>query len=179
MSGKFDPFEDRLSRDVRNALSGAFAQAINDMSMRPVYDTSEIFFKKGIEDWHREYIEKRLSLYAKALRTIVDENNLAVLERALVLWDLALFFEVHEILEHAWFSAHGLDKLILQAMIRAAGVYIHLDHGNRKGAQKMAARAIETLAANREYVSRVFDTDLLLDKLRRLDPVPPKLRAKR
>lgn len=146
--------------------------------MRPVHAAAENFFNKDIEEWHRDYVKERLARYENALHTIADEKIVAVLEKALVLWDLELFFEVHEILEHAWLSAQGLDKLILQAMIRAAGVYIHLDHGNSKGAQKMAARAVATLSANREFVSRFFDIDLLLDKLRLLDPVPPKLGAK-
>lgn len=176
MAEKFDPFEDRLSRDIRNALSEAFAQALTDLSMESVQRVAEEYFTKYLESWHRDYIHERLSRYEKALVIIKDEKISEVFARALILWDLELFFEVHEILEHAWLSSQGHEKLVLQAMIRAAGVYIHLPRGNRIGARKMASKAVDALIANRAHVPPLFDLELLLAKLQKLDPVPPKLR---
>ncbi len=71
--------------------------------------------------------------------------------------------------------ASGETKLILQAMIRAAGMYVQLDHGNTKGAASMAAKAVAVLEANSSQIEDVFELDLLLHKLREVDPVPPKL----
>ncbi|MCG2822268.1 MAG: DUF309 domain-containing protein, partial [Desulfobulbaceae bacterium] len=94
--------------------------------------------------------------------------------KALVLWDLELFFEVHEILEQAWHGAHGAEKEILQAMIRAAGFYIKGEYGYFEAGAKMAARAVATLEKNRRECIG-FDVDTLVESLRGLDPIPPKL----
>ena len=58
---------------------------------------------------------------------------------AVILWDLDLFFEVHEILEPPWIKAQGDRKLLLQALIRAAGVYINLELGYTDRAAKISS----------------------------------------
>jgi len=83
-------------------------------------------------------------------------------------------FEVHEILEHSLLHAAGSDKLTLQAMIRAAGMYVQLDRDNIKGAASMAAKSVEALERYRSEVPNIFDLDLLLSKLKDVDPVPSK-----
>lgn len=172
---KFDPFEDRLCRDVRNDLSEAFAGSLAHVDMGPVKKIAEKFLDKDIGHIYRDYINERLKRYEKALNIIQTRQIEDTFARALVLWDQELFFEVHEILEHAWLKAEGKEKLVLQAMIRAAGVYVQLDHGNTKGAHKMAAKAVEGFSSNRDAVPPILNTDLLIDKLRRVDPIPPKL----
>ena len=73
--------------------------------------------------------------------------------RGCCLWDLGLHFEVHEILEHAWHRAQGEEKLLLQAMIRAAGVYIKGDYGYFEAAAKLAARALPVLEAHKQRLA--------------------------
>lgn len=171
----FDPFKDRLSRDIRNELSERLPAALDDNSLTPVKQAAAPYLAQNIAPFYHAYINDRLARYAAALAIISQHSIGGTLERALVLWDLGLFFEVHELLEHAWRQAAGPEKEILQAMIRAAGVYIHLENGNRAGAAKMAAKAAETLARHRSAMPRSLPLDLLLVKLQRLDPVPPKL----
>ena len=92
-----------------------------------------------------------------------------------MLWDQQLFFEVHEVLEHAWLTAAGAEKQILQAMIRAAGVYIKLEYGYPAAAGKMAGRALPVLQKNRDFLARYFEPELLMRPLAVLDPNPPRL----
>ncbi len=172
---RFDPFEDRLCRDIRNELSEAFMDALAQLSIIPAEKMAEKYLSRDLPQVCQEYIGDRLARYAKALDTIRQEKIEEPFSRALVLWDLGLFFEVHELLEEEWLAAGGVHKLVLQAMIRAAGVYIQLDHGNTKGARKMAVKSFETLTKHREAVPPIFDLDLLLEKLRKVDPMPPKL----
>jgi len=172
---RFDPFEDRLCRDIRNELSEAFMDTLVQLSLEPVKKTAEKYLARGLAPVYQEYIEDRLVRYARAVDIIREEKMEEPFARALVLWDLGLFFEVHELLEGEWLAASGVHKLVLQAMIRAAGVYIQLEHGNTKGARKMAEKAVETLTRQRDAVPPIFDLGLLLAKLRKVDPVPPKL----
>ncbi len=174
----FDPFEDRVARDVRNALSEALTLVFEQLDLAPARRVAEDMLSGNPGEVYGQYIMSRLESYNQALTLVREEDIATAWERALVLWDLGLFFEVHEILEHAWLAATGAEKQVLQAMIRAAGMYIKLhDQGNESGARKMAQKAAEVLEANRSFFAADFPLDLLLDKLRRLDPVPPKLRT--
>jgi len=175
ISSKFDPFNDRLSRDIRNDLSKAFAEALAKRTMAPAEAVAAGYRASGIAQGYEAYISDRLLRYRESFRTISDHNTKDAFTQALVLWDIGLFFEVHEILEHAWLKAQGAKKTILQAMIRAAGFYIKNEYGYKESAAKMAARAVDALEKNRQAVPAGFDLDLLLSKLKTLDPIPPKL----
>jgi len=86
-----------------------------------------------------------------------------------------IFFEVHEQLEQAWREVSGDEKRILQAMIRAAGVYIKLEYGYGAAARKMAGRALPVLEEQTTFLACYFQPEKLLRSLR--DPVlpPPRL----
>ncbi len=174
---RFDPFADRLCRDIRNDLSEALMNTLRLLDLAPVQGVAERYLATDPEALYRQYIEDRMERYGRALACIDQQHLDDAFARALVLWDEELFFEVHEILEHAWMHATGRTKLILQAMIRAAGMYVQLDHGNIKGATSMAAKAVAAFEANRSAVPDIFDLGILLTKLRTVDPVPPKLTA--
>ncbi|MBU0482934.1 MAG: DUF309 domain-containing protein [Proteobacteria bacterium] len=171
----FDPFEDRLSRDIRNNLSNALMVALTELDLRPVREKAETYLSSNPESIYRDYIKDRLARYDQALAKIKQDKINEPFFRALVLWDQELFFEVHELLETLWLSATGAEKEILQAMIRAAGMYIHLAHGNRQGAQKMADKALKAFAKNRDKIPPFPGFNLLLAKLEELDPTPPRL----
>ncbi|MHB8989041.1 MAG: DUF309 domain-containing protein [Desulfobulbia bacterium] len=173
-SPRFEPFQDRLSRDIRNALSAALPQALAQNDLAPVRTVAARYLHPGLAAPYVAYIEARLAGYALALTTINRTKALTPLAKALVLWDLELFFEVHEILEQAWHGAHGVEKEILQAMIRAAGFYIKGEYGYFEAGAKMAGRAVATLEKNRRECAG-FDVDTLLESLRGLNPIPPKL----
>ncbi|MHB1227653.1 MAG: DUF309 domain-containing protein [Desulfurivibrionaceae bacterium] len=171
-SPRFEPFQDRLSRDIRNALSSALPLALAQNDLAPVRTVAARYLHPGLAAPYAAYIEARLAGYA--LATINRTKATTPLAKALVLWDLELFFEVHEILEQAWHGAHGAEKEILQAMIRAAGFYIKGEYGYFEAGAKMAARAVATLEKNRRECIG-FDVDTLVESLRGLDPIPPKL----
>jgi uncharacterized protein len=175
---QFNPFEERLARDIRNGLSGTVLQIFAEMDIQPALKIAKHYLDIPHDPVHEKYIHDRLSLYEQALKIIDDEKLVSAWDKALVLWDLKLFFEVHEILEHAWLQTTGAEKLVLQAMIRAAGMYIKLhDQKNETGARKMATKAADALEANREAVPPNLPLDLLLEKLRNVDPSPPLLRS--
>lgn len=174
---RFDPFQDRLSRDIRNDLSKALLSAIARQDLSPVRSVADGYLAGKVTPCHVRYIEDRLARHARALEIIADRGIRDHFAQALVLWDLGLFFEVHEILEPAWQKAQGPEKSVLQAMIRAAGFYIKSEYGHRQGAARMAAKAVAALEENRPAIQGGFDLAALLRKLRALDPHPPKLLA--
>lgn len=174
MATIFEPFQDRLSRDIRNDLSTAFKQAVAGLDPEPFHRTAARYLNEATSDCYRDYIEDRVRRYGEALARL-RRGPTTMLWRAAVLWDLQLFFEVHELLEQAWMRAEGEEKLRLQAMIRAAGVYIKLEYGYREAALKMAARALPVLAAHRALLSPIFDPSPLLQALSNPTLPPPRL----
>ena len=64
---------------------------------------------------------------------------------------------------------------MLQAIIRAAGVYVHLEQGNLIGARRIADKSLAVLERLQDRLAPYANPQLLLDKLKNLDPVPPIL----
>jgi uncharacterized protein len=170
----FDPFTDRLSRDIRNGLSRAFGEALALGSLAPVEELSVSLFGRDLAPRYRDYAASRLERYRSAFSRIRDGQQDPV-RHGLILWDLQLFFEVHEVLEHAWHFAEGGRRGLLQALIRAAGVYIKLESGYARQAAGLAERACEVLERNRVELRDYFAPDVLIAALRSLNPNPPVL----
>ena len=61
------------------------------------------------------------------------------LDAAAALFDVHLYFEVHELLEPYWRDARGADREALQGLIQAAVGYQHLANGNVAGARALLA----------------------------------------
>jgi len=174
----FQPFTDRLSRDIRNDLSESFAEALRLRSLAPSTEAAETYRNRNLPACYTDYITNRLQQYGDVLQklTASDTDPLYI---GLLLWDAGLFFEVHEILEHAWMESDGEEKLFLQAMIRAAGVYIKLDAGYAAPAEKIPAKARPVLGRNKTRLSRYTDPDLLLKALKNISEPPPRLLIKK
>lgn len=51
------------------------------------------------------------------------------------------FFECHEAWEEVWNHSHGEEKLAIQGLIQAAVAILHLERGNREGAQSLYGKA--------------------------------------
>lgn len=170
----FQPFTDRLSRDIRNDLSESLVESLLTNSLDPAEDTAAKYRQNPLANCYKEYIDKRLESYAHALEKI-NQGSSDPLYHGLVLWDEQLFFEVHEVLEHAWMKAEGEEKLFLQAMIRAAGVYIKINAGYQAPAKKIAAKALPVLERNRGRLSQYTQPDLLITALQKMSITPPKL----
>jgi hypothetical protein len=160
----FNPFEDRLSRDIRNELSEGLAEAVETGNDDRLAKIVEKYRQQMLPECYRAYLEDRCRRYEKALATI-RPGIADPIHRGLILWNLGLFFEVHEVLEHAWYSAEGNLKLTMQALIRAAGVYIKREYGYHDSASRIAAKAIPVLKENRLLLAAYFDPDKLIDAL--------------
>jgi hypothetical protein len=174
MSTTFDPFQDRQSRDIRNGLSRAFIEAVAGHDPEPFRREAARALVGVPEERYRTYIAERRRRYEEALLRLQDEST-DVLRQAALLWDMQLFFEAHELLEKAWMQAAGDDKLVLQAMIRAAGVYIKLEYGYGETARKMSGKALPVLNAHRAALAAFFDPEPLLLALANPTLPPPIL----
>lgn len=170
----FDPFQDRLSRDIRNDLSNAYSHALAEGDPAPIETLARSLLARDLNSCYRDYILSRIDRYRRSFDLIRRGDN-DVFRHGFILWDLQLFFEVHEVLEHAWYHAQGEKKLLLQAMIRAAGVYIKLEFGYSRQAKKMAEKALPVLEKNAEFLGRYFPPEEFLSALRTLNPHPPIL----
>lgn len=171
---RFEPFMDRLSRDIRNDLSESLVTVLEEGVLKPAEEVAADYLKKSPAPCYVEYMDKRLQQYRVALDRIKGGFE-DPLWQGLVLWDLGLFFEVHEILEHAWLRAKGDEKLLLQAMIRAAGVYIKVEYGYTDAAAKIAAKAVPVLKENQERLAAYIDPIVLIRALEQMEETPPIL----
>lgn len=170
----FQPFTDRLSRDIRNALSSSLVDALQSRSLDPVQATADSFLKSDPPEIYRDYILQRMRRYRRVIDNL-GESTIDPLYASFLLWDQQLFFEVHEVLEHEWLKAEGEEKLFLQAIIRAAGVYIKLGAGYGKPAARIAAKALVVLETNRERLAEYFPPEKLIEPLKELSQTPPRL----
>jgi hypothetical protein len=170
----FNPFEDRLSRDIRNSLSEGLAEAVETGSTEKLVQTVAYYRQQHLADYYHAYLEDRYARYTDALEKIHAVISDPI-HQGMILWNLGLFFEVHEVLEHAWYSAEGDMKATLQALIRAAGVYIKQEYGFNDAAGRIAAKAIPVLRANENILDRYFKTERLTSALKNPAGVPPIL----
>jgi hypothetical protein len=171
---QFEPSQDRLSRDIRNDLSATMSEMLDKLDLGAAQKVADQYLDMDIDPYYKDYISDRLARYQYVLE-VIRKGQVDVLWRGLVLWDQKLFFEVHEVLEHAWYHATGDEKKILQAIIRAAGVYIKLEYGYTEAARKMADRALPVLIEQRVFLTRYFDPARLIFALKDLNREPPRL----
>jgi len=177
IKNNFDPYRDRQARLIRNGLSTAFVRSLKDRNPAAFATTGELLLGQEISADKKAYILDRLARYRACITIIEQQGMQTILEQSFVLWDAELFFEVHEILEGLWLTAQGREKAALQGLIRAAGVYILLAGGNRQGAEKMAAKAVQALEENGAALAYFPSSQQLLTSLGNLEPIPPKLRG--
>lgn len=170
----FNPFEDRLSRDIRNELSEGLATAVETGNADKLTRIVAGFRQQPLAAYYHDYLEDRYTRYQQALAHI-QGNITDPIQQGQVLWNLGLFFEVHEVLEHAWYAAGGNMKSTLQALIRAAGVYIKREYGFNDAADRIAAKAIPVLAANKDILQAYFKVEDLTSALKNSQLLPPQL----
>ncbi len=170
----FNPFEDRLSRDIRNELSEGLALAIQSGSLEKLANIVGKYRERRLARCYTAYIDDRYARYEQALAVILPGITDPI-HQGLILWDLGLYFEVHEVLEQAWYSAKGRTKLTMQALIRAAGVYIKREYGFQEAAARIAAKSIPVLEENRALLETYFQPDKLISALASPDTPPPRL----
>ena len=174
---RFDPFTSRACRQVRNDLAHSLVTAISTRNPEPVSTLVHTYLSGTPTVPIQRYLIDRRERYRSILAGIRAAGfaNQDIWPIAMALWNEQLFFEVHEWLEQAWHQSRGDTREGYQAVIRAAGVYIHLEAGRRASALQLASKAVEGLGRQRNLLAGYFDVARLLEKLEPLDPVPPKL----
>ena len=62
-------------------------------------------------------------------------------QEGIELFNAGCFFECHEAWEQVWNRSRGEEKLAIQGLIQAAVALLHLERGNREGAESLYAKA--------------------------------------
>jgi predicted metal-dependent hydrolase len=173
----FDPYKDRLARDIRNSLSSALVEELtgNTAGLLSTVADEWIAMAPGLK--YKTYIESRLALYHRAIDQIRARHVLDIRYQAIYLWNLDLFFEMHELLETLWQKAHEPERSALKGWIQAAGVYIHFKRGKVDAARGLARRAEMYLREGRSYLGFISNLDQLIEALSDPTDVAPKLLA--
>jgi len=141
----FDPFNNRLARDIRNSLSKSFLQALAAEDISVLQRCASNYLHKDLAPAFESYVKNRIVKYEEAFGIIKQRKLNEVLQRAAIFWDLELYFEMHEFLEVEWHGAAGDRRRALQGLIRAAGMKIHAENNNMKAACSMGAKALADL----------------------------------
>jgi hypothetical protein len=173
---RFDPFTDRTARDIRNALSESFTAALAAGDPGKYLSDAKKWQKQNLENLHAEYIADRLRRYDRVFDAIREDGIDDPLQQALVIWNQRLFFEFHDHLETVWKSATGDRKQVLKGLIKAAGVYIHLEQHHLQPAQSLALKAYRLLCQYAHCLEFIANHETLLVKLKSADPEPPRLK---
>jgi len=164
---EFDPFNDRLARDIRNGLSHALIKGLDQSNPNLVHEVGAGFLNRNLAPGYTEYIQTRLRHYTAIFAETGKDKESDIFSQALILWDRGLYFEVHDRLETLWLKATGTRRLALQGMIRAAGAYIKWQSGQQEAARKMAAKAAAALLENRAALpQQIPNIDMLIRVLR-------------
>ena len=158
----FDPFSGRLARDIRNSLSKAFLKSLALHEPLVLQRVADGFSGQQLSPPYQDYIDDRLARYAEAREAIIKHDIIGVVEQSQILWELKLYYEMHELLEGIWLESAGARRKALQGLIRAAGMKIHVERGNTGAAEKMAQKALTDLQENRAALADFQELDNLL-----------------
>ena len=172
----FDPFNDRLSRDIRNTLSEAFCDALSRKEQAEYRNAAEKWLATKPADIYCFYIQSRLLRYDRVFDIVKAKGLDDALLQVLVIWNQQLFFEVHEHLESIWHRASGDQRQSLKGLIKAAGVYIHMEQNHLQAVRSLSTKSIDLIQQYSHCLTFISNLDVLIDKLKILDPVPPKLK---
>ena len=174
---RFDPFTDRTARDIRNSLSEAFVAALGAMDAELYQSDARQWGRQDLAPLYGRYIDDRLQRYAHVLTRIRRGGIRDPLQQALIIWNRGLFFEFHDHLEALWKTATGDRRQALKGLIKAAGVYIHLEQHHEQAARSLAIKAHALLEQYKHCLTFIANRQTLLDKLKTGDPEPPRLEA--
>lgn len=138
---KFDPFHNRLARDIRNELSKSFIESLRERNVSCFKRRAAVYLEQHLEQVYQIYVKTRLEKYEEAFFAVEKGKIDDELQQAKILWENELYFEMHELLENVWIDAEGNERRALQGLIRAAGMKIHAENGNTKAAVTMGRKA--------------------------------------
>ena len=171
----FDPFNNRLARDIRNTLSDAFVEAVMKSDKSDYQNIGRKWLAGNLDAIYADYIENRLERYEQVFEKIISNGIDDAKIQMLVFWNEGLFFEVHDHLERLWQQNTGDERQAIKGLIQAAGVYVHLQFNRRQAAEKLAAKAMNRILKFAECLSFIDNLNLLVSKLQNLDIAPPLL----
>ena len=174
-AGKFDPFNDRLSRDIRNTLSEAFIDALSRMEPSAYRDEADIWLAKTPSEIYLEYIQDRLRRYDQVFKQVKADRLDDPLLQGLVIWNHRLFFEFHDHLEGIWKLASGDERQALKGLIKAAGVYIHAEFNHQQAVERLSVKSRNLIRQYSGSLTFITNLDVLAQKLKSPDPVAPRL----
>jgi predicted metal-dependent hydrolase len=97
----------------------------------------------------------------------LTEHQRARFGEGIDLFNHGRFFDCHEALEEVWLEFSGDRKKFLQGLIQLTVAFHHLRNGNRVGAGRLLAAAIEKLALDSPERA-LIDVDGLLAAVRSL-----------
>jgi hypothetical protein len=173
----FDPFNDRLARDIRNSLSEAFVDALTRLDQSGYQAAARKWLAGNPPDVYAGYIKDRLERYARVFGEINANGISDAKIQVLVIWNYGLFFEVHDHLERLWQQTEGDEHQALKGLIQAAGVYIHLKLNHRQAAERLAIKSSACMQKYAHCLTFIDNLNLLIDKLQSLDILPPVLKG--
>jgi len=171
----FDPFNDRLSRDIRNTLSDTFVDALARMEPSEYRAAAEKWLAEKLAAGYVNYIQDRLQRYDLVLEKIIASRLDDAMLQSLVLWNSGLFFEFHDHLERIWQKTTGDEHQALKGLIQAAGVYIHMEHNRQDAAKNLSIKSLNLIRRYSHCLAFITNLDVLTKKLENLDPVSPTL----
>jgi len=173
--GRFDPFTDRTARDIRNSMSEAFVATISARNPAAYLNVARQWRKQNLSPLHADYIDDRLLRYERFFDGIAADDITDPLQQALIIWNQGLFFEFHDHLEAIWKSAIGDKRQALKGLIKAAGVYVHLEHHHLRAAKSLAMKSYDLLRQFPHCLAFIANYETLLEKLKNCEPTPPRL----
>ena len=172
---KFDPFNDRLSRDIRNTLSEAFVEALVKLEPSGYRAAAQKWLTLKPAARYVNYIQDRLGRYDRLIERVSSTCLDDPLLQSLVIWNNGLFFEFHDHLERIWQQTGGDEHQALKGLIKAAGVYIHMEHNRQRAVESLSTKSFNLLRRYSSCLTFVTNLNVLMDKIKNLDPVSPKL----
>ena len=137
-----------LPLTLRNRIAALILEALNDPAARRTLEALADRREPVPPDWigpaDREYVgafrdRVERAAAAVAIRPMASGGRSLreALGDAAALFDCALYFEVHELLEPHWMEAAGAERDVLQGLIQIAVGYQHLVNGNVRGARAL------------------------------------------
>lgn len=172
---RFDPFTDRLSRDIRNGLSQAFVDSLAANDAQRYHQVARKWLLSRLPSFYTTYIRERLKRYDRIMAAGDPRPGPQSFAIALVIWNKGLFFEFHEYLETIWQHTSGDEHRALKGLIKAAGVYVHLENQNRPAALRLAPKARCQMEDNAYCLDFIANLEVLLTSLEQPDFPAPQL----
>lgn len=171
----FDPFSDRLARDLRNALSTALVDQLTGKVPGAIAREADLWREKEMAPIYTSFLEERLGSYDAVLADIESVGHTDPRHQAVDLWNAGLLFELHELLETIWVEAKEPERTALKGVIQAAGAFLHNQRGKPEAAAGLAQRARRHLKTGAGALAYIENLDRLIDDLERLPAEPTRL----